>query len=246
MSGRHACFLAGVAVGAGVVLAALGLLLYYFTVATYAPLYSKAMDYKEALREHERLLHVLEESGIVEEYRSLAEQLPTLEKMIEEYSMVAGNASEGLELLETFYDVTHSGWYNETMARLAELAEKPAAALLGLGASLKDLVKAMRQAQETSANMKKLASLLREVDTARLKSYMETLDKLVKAMPPSRLEESMKEAKAALKTADELLARLEPMSPGRLQSGALAVTVVGLALAALGAVAGRRCGAAGS
>ena len=99
--------------------------------------------------------------------------------------------------METFYNATHTGWYNETMSGLAELAEKPAAVLLGLDVVLKDLVGLMKQAQDTSAKMMELASVLREVDPARFKPYIDALDRLLEAMPSDRLEEGVEKGRGS-------------------------------------------------
>ncbi|KSW10698.1 hypothetical protein CF15_07880 [Pyrodictium occultum] len=244
----YSCLLAGAAIGAGVVLAVAGLLLYHYAAGSYKHLYQEAVEYRGLLERYQAVLRELNQSGLLEGYRELARQLPRVRAALEDYRRVLGNASQAAATIEEFYNLTHSSWYNKTMKMLAGLAGNPILAVLlrsklGLDTQAAGLLAAlMAEAQEDTAKAAKIIEALQGLDR-QAEKYLATLSRIVEELPPDRLERDLAQALGALQEADKALARLEENPPGKLEARGLAILAAGLALAGAGALlALRRCG----
>ncbi|BEP16807.1 hypothetical protein PYJP_01590 [Pyrofollis japonicus] len=242
MSTRRA-FIAGLLAGIGISLVVAGVL---------ASLYAKKLqgsinetevaNYSETLREYEEVLRKIRESGLLDAYRNLSEQLPLLEQALNNYSDIYAEAMRNKDLVLRVYELTHSEAFNETLEQIRIIARdnKSIVSIL-IGPLLEALADYMVEAQKVSAEAKNLIALIERLPPDKLAAYVEAFKRLEEEMPPDRLGEALDNAQQALTRAEALLARLNTSNvsslANRLETYSLGMEAAGTILIAVSAAA---------
>jgi len=205
MSARD--LLAGVFLGAGIVLVIASLILANYSSRISAEEWNKTLaSYTRLLDEAEKLLREVNNTNIAAAYTEIVRQLPGIEKTLQDYQALYNEAEKHRELLIHAYELTHSRDYNETIKRLEELARQNNTLLsLLLGPVLEKLADYMKQAQPLTAEAMKILEAIEQNPPQKLRNYLETAKKIIDAMPPERLNQTLAEANKLLEQAKQAL-----------------------------------------
>ena len=198
---------AGSFLGAGVVLLLLALVLHQYSVSLAISNWNKTLaNYTGLLTEAEKIIKEVEETNITTRYTMLVNTLPSIEKTLEDYKTIYNEAIRDKQLLIEAYLMTHSKDYNETIKQLQKLAKQNNTLIsLILGPALQQLANYMKQAQPLTAKALEILKAIEENPPQRIQQYLDTAEKIIEAMPPSKLNKTIAEAKQLITEAKQAL-----------------------------------------
>ncbi len=198
---------AGTLLGAGVVLLLLALVLHHYSASLATSNWNKTLaNYTELLTEAEKIIKEVEEANITTRYSELVSMLPSIEKTLEDYKAIYNEAIRDKQLLIEAYMLTHSKDYNETIKQLQKLARQNNTLVsLILGPVLQQLASYMKQAQPLTAKALEILEAIEKNPPQRIQQYLDTAEKIIDSMPPSKLNKTLAEAKQIIKEARQAL-----------------------------------------
>ncbi len=233
---------AGVFLGAGIVLILLALVFYHYSASPAISNWNKTLaNYTELLAEAEKIISEINKSNIAASYTEIANTLPSLKKTLGDYKVIYNEAIRSKQLLIQAYLVTHSKDYNKTIEQLKELAKQNNTLIsLLFGPLLQQLASYMEKAQPLTAEALEVLEIIERNPPQRIQQYIDLAEKIISTMPPNKLNKTLAEVEQLIAKAKQVLNSTQATEINKAQKElrdyAIALLIIGSSMIASAAI----------